>query len=342
MRRVMLVEPERFVIEEVPIPQPKPGEVIVQVEQSGICGSDIHMYHGVSPIKPPLVMGHEFVGKIYQVGSEVSGWQIGDRVIVEPGVPCWKCTYCLSGRYNLCPRQYTIGGWVGHDGGYADYVHVPANRLLAMPDSMTFKVAAMVEPTACAMHVLELANIHPGDNVLILGSGTIGLLISQAVRLVGAARVTVTDVLPTRLELAQTLGADYTVNAKDTDVVEWANETFGEGGVARVFDTVSIPTTFHQAVKIVRRGGRIINVGVATRPVEFNTNILLSEIELTGMNMYVRRNFEDAIKAIVDGRVRVEPLVSASYPLGQIEEAYHAVVHEPDRVIKVQLAPQAG
>lgn len=342
MRRVLLAEAEKFVVQEVPIPEPGEKDVIVQVERSGICGSDVHIYHGISPLKPPVVLGHEFVGTVYAMGAEVEGFEVGDRIIVEPGVPCGNCTYCDSGRYNLCPRQYTIGGYRHHDGGYADYVRVPARNLIPMPEGMSFEVAAMVEPVACAMHALDVAQIQPGDTVLVLGVGTIGLLVSQAARMAGAATVIAVDVVPERLALAAELGADATVNAREVDLVPWALETYGEGGIHRVFDTVSNGRSINQALSIVRRGGRVIDVGVATEPVELNLNSFLTEIELTGMNMYVRRNFEEAIAAITGGQIRVDPLISRSYPLGRILDAYEAVLHERDQVIKVMLAPQMG
>ena len=221
-------------------------------------------------------------------------------------------------------------------------VRVPATNLIPMPNGMSFEVAAMVEPVACAMHALDVADVKPGDNVLVMGVGTIGLLIAQAVRLAGAATVAVTDVVPERLKLAEQLGADAVVNVAETDLAPWAEESYDEGGIHRIFDTVSNTQTFNQAVDIVRRGGRVINVGVATAPVTWSLNSLLRDVELTGMNMYVRRNFEDAIRAITGGEIQVESLISGAYPLGRYDEAYNAVLHQRHRMIKVMLAPQMG
>jgi 2-desacetyl-2-hydroxyethyl bacteriochlorophyllide A dehydrogenase len=211
-----------------------------------------------------------------------------------------------------------------------------------MPEQMSYEVAAMVEPVACAMHALDVGDVRPGDTVLVMGVGTIGLLVAQAVRLAGAKTVAVTDVVSERLELATRLGADTAVNVTETELGLWAEEAYGEGGINRIFDTVSNSQTFNMATAIVRRGGRVINVGVATEPVTWNLNSLLQEIEITGMNMYVRRNFEDAIEAINSGQIEVQPLISDRYPLGRYEDAYDAVLHERDRVIKVMLAPQLG
>jgi L-iditol 2-dehydrogenase len=306
----------------------------------GICGSDVHVYHGASTIKPPVVLGHEFAGTIHALGTDARGFREGDRVAVEPGVQCGECQHCRSGRYNLCLRQEDLPA---HDGAYADYACVAAHKLVALPEGMSFAVGAMIEPAACAMHALDAGHISGSDTVLVLGAGTIGLLVAQAARLAGAASVAVSDVIPERLAVAMQLGADAVVNVRETDLGEWVRATYGEGGVSRVFDAVAKPSTFQQSLQLVQRGGRIIVVGVATEPVTFRTNItLLWEIEMTGINMYTRRNFDEAVQAISSGQVQVEPLVSATYGLGAIDQAYDAVLHHPERVLKVHLAPSLG
>jgi len=268
--------------------------------------------------------------------------KVGDRVTAEPLIECGQCTYCRSGRYNLCPKLYAIGSRLDHDGAYADYVRVPERKLIALPDNTSFAEGAMVELVACAIHAQDVANIASGDVALVIGAGPLGILVAQTARMAGAGEVAVADVVPGRLALAKQLGADNTVNAAETDLVSWAKETYGEGGVNRVFDTASVPKTFKQALQVVRRGGRVINVGVATQTVEWQPNILLlKEIELTGMNMYTRPNFEEAVEAMNNGHIRVEPLITASYPLAQIDEAYDRVLHDPNRC-KVMLAPQIG
>jgi len=343
MRRAMLVEPEQFVLQEVPIPEPGPAEVILEVERVGICGSDVHIYHGLSPrTRPPLVLGHEFSGTIHSVGTGVRGFKVSDRVAAEPLIECGRCTYCRSGRYNLCPELYTIGSRLDHDGAYADYVRVPERKLIALPDNMSFAEGAMVELVACAVHAQDVAHIASGHAALVIGAGPLGILVAQTAKMAGADVVAVADVVPGRLALARQLGADNTVNVAETDLVSWAKKTYGESGFHRVFDTASVPETFRQALQVVRRGGRVINMGVATQTVEWQPNLLLlKEIELTGMNMYTRPNFEEAVEAMNSGRIRVGPLITASYPLVQIDKAYDRVLHDPDRC-KVMLAPQMG
>ncbi|NLE44787.1 MAG: alcohol dehydrogenase catalytic domain-containing protein [Chloroflexi bacterium] len=339
MWKAVLTEPERFVLEDAPIPAPGPDEVILEVKRSGICGSDLHIFHGQSSIQPPVVLGHEFAGTVYALGDDVAVVAVGDACVVEPGVPCGHCTYCLSGRYNLCASQYTIGGYREHDGAYAQYVRVPSANLIPMPPGMSFDVGAMVEPVACAMHALDLAQVREGDTVLIIGAGTIGLLIAQAVRMAGAETACVSDIVPERLTLARELGVDATIDVREADPVAWSQDTYGEGGIRVVIDTATTPRTFSQAQEIVRRGGRILNVGVATEPVEWQPNSLWREFELTGMNMYTRRNFDEARCAIEGRAIQVEPLISAVYPLLSINDAYEAIQSRPGDLIKVLLAP---
>lgn len=340
MRKVLLQEPGRFVLQEAPLPEPGPQEALVRVERCGICGSDVHVYLGESTIKPPVVLGHEFAGTIHALGSDVSGFRLGDRVAVEPGVQCGVCLHCRSGRYNLCLRQEELPA---HDGAYADYACVAADHLIALPDGFDFTVGAMLEPAACAMHVLDAAHISGDDTVLVMGAGAIGLLVLQAARLAGAASVAVSDVLPQRLAMAEQLGADAVINVRETDLGHWIRATHGEAGVSRVLDCAATPATFRQSLDVVQRGGRIVVVGVATEPVSFRTNLtMLWEIEMTGINMYTRRNFQEAASAIASGKMQVEPLVSETYGLADIDRAYDAVLHHPGRVIKVHLAPPLG
>lgn len=342
MRRVVLARLEHFAFEDVPIPAPGADEVVLKVERVGICGSDVHLYYGHYPnVKLPMVLGHEFSGSIHSIGAEVRGVRIGDSVTAEPGIPCGKCIYCQSGHYNVCVGQHFVGGRPDEDGAYADYVRVPATQLIALPEGMTFEVGAMVEPLAVAMHALDVAQMTGGDVTMIIGAGTIGLLIAQAVRMAGAKTVIVADLVPERLALAKQLGADAIVNVQEADLTTWSKATYGEGAITRIFDTASTARTFQQALEIVRRRGRVINVGEATKPVEFQRDMLGREIELTGVHQYMRPNFDQAVEAIVNCRVQVEPLISAVYPLGRIADAYDIVLHNP-KYVKVMLAPQLG
>jgi len=334
----MLAGIRQFAIQEVPVPEPGPSEAVIQVEQCGICGTDVHIYNGANRIKPPVVMGHEFSGTLHALGRQVTGLRLGERVTVEPGVECGHCTYCESGRYNLCHSFYMIGGHPESPGAYAEFVRVPAAKVLPLPEGMSFPVAALIEPTACAMHALDAGRVEPGQRVLVIGAGTVGLLIAQTVRLAGASEVIVVDLVPERLAVARQVGADVTVDLRETDFVAWAEARFGRGGIPRVFDAVGSAKTLDLAFRSVRRGGRIVTMAVSQQTVEWQPGLLRFEVELTGMKMYTRRNFEQAIPAIHSGRVQVEPLISRSFPLERVDEAFQTVLTDNHR-IKVLLAP---
>ena len=312
------------------------------MERVGICGSDIHIYRGLSPrTRPPLVLGHEFAGRIHSLGAGVHNFQVGDRVTAEPGIGCGVCTYCRSGRYNLCPDLYAIGSR-RHDGAYADYVRAPASKLLHLPPEVSLADAAVTELAACAVHAGRIGKIESGAVVLVIGAGPLGILLAQAAKMAGADAVAVADLVPPRLARACQCGADAVVNTADEDLVAWTVRTYGEGGVACVFDTASTPDTFDLAFRSVRRGGRIVNVGVHTKQVTWQPNILmLTEVELTGTNMYADGDFAAALQAMQTGRLRVGPLITGAYPLSQIEEAFAAVRGDPNRC-KVLLAPPLG
>ena len=282
-----------------------------------------------------------FPARFTRLGSAVQDFQVGDRVTAEPGIGCGACGYCRSGRYNLCPDLYAIGSR-RHDGAYADYVRAPARKLLLLPPQMSFDEAAVTELAACAVHAGRIGKIGAGDVVLVIGAGPLGILLAQAAKMAGAGEVAVADLMSERLARARQCGADRVVNTAEEDLVAWARQTYGEGGVARVFDTASTPETFDLAFRAVRRGGRIVNVGVHTRPVTWQPNILmLTEVELTGTNMYADGDFATALEAMRAGRLQVGPLITSVYPLGQIEAAFAAVRGDPQRC-KVLLAPPLG
>jgi L-iditol 2-dehydrogenase len=341
VKRVVLVAEREFVIEDVAIPEPAADEAIIQVERCGICGSDVHAYNGLTRIRPPFVLGHEFSGTVFSLGSAVERLRIGERVTAEPGVQCGHCPACQAGRYNLCRDYYVIGIHPEHDGAYAQYIRVPGAKVLRLPNGMSFAEGAMVEPTACAMHALSVGDVHPGDRVLVVGGGTMGLLIAQAAGTICTRKVTVTDVVPERLALARQLGLGTAPRVAGTDLVTWATEEYGQDGIDRVFDAVGVPATFDLAFRLTRRGGRLITLAISEETMEWQPGLLRHEVMITGMKMYTRRNFEQAIEAIHGGRIQVEPLISRSYPLACVDDAFDAMLHDVRRV-KLMLAPWIG
>lgn len=336
MRRCFLVEPGNIRLEEVPVPIPRNNEVLVKVRVCGICGADLQIYRGRHPIaRPPMIQGHEFCGTVAKVGFHVSAIEEEDRVAVEPSVPCGKCYNCSHGRYNICSDLSVIGGR-GHDGALSEYVTVPGDKVVPLPDEISFEEGALVEPTAVAVHAVRLAEQKVGERVLVLGAGTIGLLVVQAARTAGAREVIVSDVLDYRLEKAIALGANKRMNPRSEHIYEALDKEYGRDGIDTVYDCVGNQETVRQALQIARRGTRIMMIGVPEEPVTLDlTNLQEGELELRGSLMYLRADFLKAIDLIRKREIKVTPLITHRFSLTQVQDAFRLLTKREEQVLKV-------
>jgi len=338
MRRTHLLEPRKVVLEEVPDPSPGPGEVRLAVETCGVCGSDIHAYLGHHPFMvPPLQPGHEFAGKIDEVGEGVTDWQVGQRVATEPSLNCQKCPPCLDGRYHICSELRVIGA--AAPGAMADYVVVPSRKLIALPDELSFEQGAFLEPLAVGVHAIARTEVGPDTRLLILGSGTIGLMTLFAALAKGVREITVTDLVEDKLTLARKLGARHTVNASKTQLGEFCLTTYGE---EMAFDAaaecVGTESTVRDGLPILRRGGKMIIVGVFPNDVSAPIGLLQDrEIDLLGSLMYQIRDFKTARDLMASGLAPVERLISARYPLTEIVEAFQKIESQPETNTKTMI-----
>jgi L-iditol 2-dehydrogenase len=331
MRVVEIVAPGRVELRAAPLPSLGENEVLLGTRRVGICGSDVHAYHGRHPfISLPVRPGHELVGTVVEVGAAVCAPAIGDRVVVEPSVVCGACESCVSGRYNICDHLRVLGCQA--PGGMADYVAVGADRVIPVPASLGDDDAVLAEPLAVAVHAARVGRIAPGDDVAILGAGTIGLLCLQIARSRGARRVVISDPMPSRRSLALELGADAAVDP-----------TAGRpGGFGDPFDVVmecvGVASTVRDAVAVARKGARIVLAGVFSAEVPVEVALIQDrEIELLGTLMYTRRDFDDALRLLRDGMVGSAPLVTHEYPLEDAAVAYR-VADSDASALKVVLA----
>ncbi|GAB4329594.1 MAG: alcohol dehydrogenase catalytic domain-containing protein [Promethearchaeota archaeon] len=315
MRRVVIVAPGEVRLEEVPAPEPSAGQVVIRVAYCGICGSDLHAFQGKHPfIDLPATPGHEFSGRVEALGDGVESLELGQRVTVEPSLTCGKCYLCQTGRYNVCENLRVMG--CQGEGAMADFFSVPAAKVVPIPPELSLRHAALVEPLAVGVHAARRAGDLAGKNVVIFGAGTIGLLLTQVVRLAGAKRIVVVDLLEERLKLASQFGATTVVNASNQDVVQslLANRPYEGWDVA--FEAVGVEATIRQALGVVRKGGRVVVVGVFGEEARVNVgNVQDRETEIFGTLMYVRRDFQDAIDLIAGGKVEVGQLVSQVFKL---------------------------
>jgi len=337
MRQALLVAPHEFAIREIERPTPGPGEVLIAVHTAGICGSDLHIYHGENPvIHPPIVMGHELSGTIAAVGAGVD-YDLGLRVVLEPEIPCGKCISCRTGHSNRCPDMQQVGA-IGYDGAFGEYVLAPASGVIPLPENIGLADAAMIEPVAFAVHAARRPSGLRDANVLVLGAGTIGNLVAQMAKLYGAKRVAITDVIDSKLATAARVGIDATFNSARGDLASWLTEQFGRGGPDITFDCVAFPATVSQAVKLTRRGGQVFLVGVPIGdfPVPL-VALLLGETSLAGVYSYVPDDWREAVRIVSEGKVQTKPLLSKTFDLEQTAEAFAYAADRSNEAIKVAI-----
>jgi L-iditol 2-dehydrogenase len=341
VRQARLIEPRKFEVRETALPTPAEDEVLVAVKAAGICGSDLHTYHGANPvISLPVVMGHECAGTIVEAGS-ATGLQRGLRIALQPDVPCGKCMYCQQGQTHLCNDMRFVGG-LSYDGAFADYVLGPATGAVPLPAGVSEEEGVFAEPVAVACHALELVSNAAHEKALVLGAGTIGNLVAQVATLRGAMCVAITDVADAKLRIAREVGVVHTINPARENLVDRVRCIFGSGGPDVTFDCVGLAETINQGLVLTRKAGMIVLVGVPIgelpiKPME----LLLTERCLKGCYIYTHKDFLQAIGLLGSGRVKVRPLISRVFSLAEIERAFAFFDDRANAAIKVLIKPEA-
>jgi len=324
---------------DIPKPEPGPNEVLVEVKAAGICGTDIHIYRDEFTYDPPVVLGHEFCGIIADVGKNVETWKPGDRVTSETaGKVCGQCSYCRTGRYNLCPERRGLGYHL--NGAFAKYVVIPRPEILhRLPDNVDFVSGALCEPSAVATHgVIELTKISGGDFVAVLGEGPLGLLALQVAKSSGAGMVAVTGMIEARLEMAKTLGADLTINVEREDPVKIVMGLTEGYGANVVLECSGSPTAARQGLQMVRKGGSYTQLGLFGKPIEIDFDqIAYKELRVTGVFSQKWSAWETALKLISSGKLLTKPLVTHIFPIAEWQQGFD--VMEKKIGIKVVLTP---
>jgi 2-desacetyl-2-hydroxyethyl bacteriochlorophyllide A dehydrogenase len=321
MRRVV-VYPDRIAVEAADIPAPGPNEALVRTLVAGVCGSDLHAARGSHPFVPlPYRPGHEVVGVVETAGTATGTWTPGQRVIVEPDLPCWTCKMCTTGRENLCENLQFFGcGYA--QGGMADYFTVAANRLHPVPDMLDDHAAALIEPLSTPVHAVRLAGDVAGRSVAVLGAGTIGLLTLAVLRAHGAGTVVSTDPNLAKRHRAAALGADATIDARSPDVTRKVREALGESADI-VFDCVSVQSSLDQAIAIADKGGTVMVVGVPAREVTVPLPMVQDhQIRIQGSATYLPPDFAESADLLRRGAVKAADFVTAVRPLAQVAEAF--------------------
>ncbi len=324
---------------DVPVPTPGPDDLLVRVEASGICGTDRHLLLGEFPSAPPVTLGHEFSGIVEAVGPAVTGFTAGMRITGDPNIACGRCDQCMLGRVNLCRNLRAIG--IHHDGGFANYVVVPQRQAFVLPGALPPLHGAFCEPLACCLHGMDIAAIRPGQSVVVLGGGVIGLLVVQLARLAGATAVLLSTRQASRRALAERVGATATIDAGRDDVVDAIAGPTGllPGGADVVIECAGVAQTVEQSLRLARSGGTVVILGVMPKGARVSIepfDLLVRELRVLGsfINPFVHRRAADLVAA---GVLDLDALITRTIGL---EDVPAIVGRPPDPgEVKVMIVP---
>lgn len=324
MKALCVQSPNRMVIEERPMPViQSPDEVLIKVKAGGICGSDVHIYHGTSSVATyPRVIGHEIVGEILEKGNQVKNFSIGDRVILDPVISCGTCYQCRIGRRNVCGKLKVRSVHV--DGGYQEYIVLPEESIYHIPDNLSWEEAVMIEPFTIAEQVCSRAGLSKDDVVFIMGAGPVGLSILKRVKLSGAACF-ISDIVETRLDFAKQYGADITINAKNVDVREEIMKLTEGNGATVVIDAVCSVKSFEQTLTYVCSAGRVITLGFNKVPSAISQlSITAREIDVRGSRLH-NNKFPAVIEYFRSGKLAVNDMITHRYHFTEIHDALRLI-----------------
>lgn len=316
---------------------PKDHEVKIKVKAAGICGSDVHGYQGITGRRiPPMIMGHEFSGIITEVGAAVTGLKSGDRVAPYPMDYCGECGSCKSGLTQFCPdkRQF---GVLTVDGAFAEYICVPEKVCYKINDTVSYSAGSTIEPLAVAVRGVRQAGDIEGKNVLIVGAGTIGLMVLACVKAQNPARIFISDLSNSRLAVAKTMGADFTMNPSDCDVKETILANNDGYGVDISVEAVGITPACVQSLENLRIGGKSVWLGQGKKTVEIGMlDIVTRELSISGSFTYGVEEFKAAAALLNEGKINVEPLISEEVPMSRGAEWFERL-KKPESLVKVIL-----
>jgi L-iditol 2-dehydrogenase len=343
MKALLLSEYKKLAVAEMAEPQPGEDDLLVRVRACGICGSDVHGWDGSSGRRiPPLVMGHEAAGEVVSMGPRVQGFAVGDRVCFDSTVYCGDCFFCRKGQINLCDRREVLGVSTGEFrrmGAFAEYVTVPARICYQLPATLRFEHAAMVEAVSIAVHAAAITPLQLGDVAVVVGSGMIGLLVVQVLKLKGCSRVIAVDLEDSKLALARELGATDVVNPRHTDAAEAIRAMTGGRGADVAFEVVGATATVQAAIQSVKKGGSVTLVGNLAPKVELPLqSVVTRQITLYG-SCASAGEIPVCIDLLASGAIRVDPIISATAPLSEGPAWFDRLYgHEPG-LMKVILKP---
>lgn len=335
MLQQVMTAPGKIEFREIPIPEIKDDEVQVKMMHIGICGSDIHVFHGEHPFTSyPVTQGHEVSGEIVSVGKDVTEFKPGQKVTIQPQVTCGKCHPCRHGKYNLCEELKVMGFQT--TGMASQFFVTDAARVIALPDSVSLIEGAMIEPLAVAVHAIRRAGDVSGMKVVVLGAGPIGNLVAQTAKGLGAAEVMITDISDFRLKKAAECGIDHCVNTKVENLGEAIAKAYGPDKADVIYDCAGNNVSMGQAIQYARKGSMIILVAVFASMASVDLAVANDhELDINSSMMYRREDYLTAIELVQAGKIKLAPLVSKTFPFKQFLDAYHYIEANRESTMKV-------
>ena len=329
-----------FAVTDLPTPHAGPGELVLRNQVCGVCGTDVHIYHGEpgsADVNPPVVLGHEYSGEVVEVGEGVTGFAVGDHVTVDPNIYCGHCAYCQNGKKQLCPSMEAIG--VTRDGGFAQYSLIPASQAFKLEPTVPWEAAAMAEPLACCLHGIDLAGIQVGDKVCVVGGGAIGLLMVQLAKLSGASQIVLSEPNEKRRQVGLQLGANAALDPTRPD----AQEAFAQvldGGANVVIECVGNVPAVKSAFQFAGKGATVLLFSVPKVDATFDLPLFdVYKKELTIKGSFVNPDTHARAVALINsGKVDFGPIITHRFPLDQLPEAI--AMQMSDASIKVVVEAQ--
>jgi len=336
IKQAIMIKPG--VIEFGEIAKPEilaPNEVLLKIQKIGVCGSDIHVFHGEHPATPyPVVQGHEYSATIEAVGEAVTKAKPGMKATARPQLVCGECGPCKRGQYNAC-QELKVQGFQA-PGVAQEYFVVPEDRLIIFPDSMSFEHGAMIEPAAVGAHSTSRTTGIEGKNVVVSGAGTIGNLVAQFAKARGAKKVLITDVSSYRLDKAKECGIEETLNVMETSFDEGVKDCFGNEGFQVGMEAAGVQASLDSLMANVEKGGDVVILGVYAKNPTVNMFYLGEhELNVFGSMMYKHEDYEAAVEMISNGKINLEPLISKHFPFEEYQQAYKFIEEQGEKTMKV-------
>ena len=337
MKQAVMYAPGKIEFRQVEQPKTQPDEVLIKVERIGVCGSDIHVYHGLHPYTSyPVVQGHEVSGIVADFGKDVTGFQKGDKVVFTPQVTCGTCYPCRHGMEHICDELKVMGFQT--DGAAQEYFTVVASKVLKVPESISLDQAAMIEPLAVAVHALGRYGDVKGKAVVVLGAGTIGNLVAQTAKALGAAKVIITDVSDYKIAKARACGIPLAINTREVSLTDVIANEIGSDKADVILECVGVQDTITQAIDNARKGSMIVVVGVFGKKPSVDLGLVQDrELTLIGTLMYQKKDYETAIELVSQGKINLDNMITQRFAFDNYLDAYKAIEDAKGEYLKVMI-----